>query len=446
MSKQRRQNGFWNSLHIKRGTSGTSNELSFSVLDKRKEQDVPPESSINVEKIGGVYLQTNGRSIGLRKAKERGKKEAGVKKPHLSLPAGITPTGQNTGTTPVLGSSEGSGVESSRESRKQKKRRERALADPEAEISRRKRNRTVRRVLFGAVVSLVLAGVGFYSVQYVMNQYQTQLDGMSLLQRGLDELTTADDLVLPMDGVVTGSVDETTVETITQVEEGISGAQVHISAAETFAQDAAETLTTDEERAVADKLSESAQARRDMMEQAQIIMESEKMAISAIASMQECWTLLIQADQLIKDAAALVQNTTVENVQASQEKTQEALDLLYQAQILLAQAQEAYPNANLSMYGPYIEVRIESCQYAIASDEAIYLQDKATAEYNNDMFNQCEAQAAELASSLPAEPAAPILTAFDEDTQQARDSYLDARIRASQSDAYIRDYLGQSEQ
>lgn len=430
MAKSGRQNGLLKSLHIKKGTSGTSNEVSLSVLDKLKEQDNPTESSITTEKIGGVWLQTNGKNVGggkSGKAKSKAKNQAGMKQDTLHLASDL-PSG-----------------EKKEESRKKQKRRERALANPDAEIARRKRNRRIRSSVI-VVLTLTVLGVGAYTgSEYVIQQYQTQQDGMSLLERGFEELDAADNLVLPMDGLVTGEIDEASLEKIEEVEAGISNAEVHISAAETFAQDASTTVTTDAEKAVAQRLGDSAQARRQMMEQALVIMGAERDALAAISAMEECWELLLQADDLIREAAELVTDTTVENVELSQEKTEQAVELLTQAQGVLAEAQAAYPSADLEMFAPYIEKRIEGCGYAIASDEAIYLQDKATAESNNELFNQCEAEAATLAAELPENPVDPVLEALDNDTQEARDLYLSARTSAAQSDAYIREYLGQSE-
>ncbi len=48
------------------------------------------------------------------------------------------------------------------------------------------------------------------------------------------------------------------------------------------------------------------------------------------------------------------------------------------------------------------------------------------------------------AGRLPEKPVQPILDVIDAQTADAQASYLDARKRAAESDAFIRDYLGQS--
>ena len=145
----------------------------------------------------------------------------------------------------------------------------------------------------------------------------------------------------------------------------------------------------------------------------------------------------------MKEAAELVSDTTEENVRASQGKSEEAIEALSQAQESLVRAQEGYPSADFSALSAFIEKKKEQNGYALASDDAIYIQDKATAESFNEKYNQADAEAIELARALPEKPAQPILDRLDAQTSQTRASYLDARKRAAESDAFIRDYLGQ---
>ena len=77
------------------------------------------------------------------------------------------------------------------------------------------------------------------------------------------------------------------------------------------------------------------------------------------------------------------------------------------------------------------------------SDQAIYVQDKATAESFNEEYNRADTEAVDLASRLPEKPAQPILDAFQENVEEERALYFEARQRAAESDAFIREYLGE---
>ena len=82
--------------------------------------------------------------------------------------------------------------------------------------------------------------------------------------------------------------------------------------------------------------------------------------------------------------------------------------------------------------------------YAIASDEAIYIQDKATADEQNALYNEADAKAAELATQLPANPTDPVVQAYETNIQGLLEDYQAARTRAGTADAFLRDYLGDS--
>ena len=66
----------------------------------------------------------------------------------------------------------------------------------------------------------------------------------------------------------------------------------------------------------------------------------------------------------------------------------------------------------------YIAKRIEQNGFAVQSDQAIYVQDKATAESFNEEYNRADAEAVDLASRLPKKPAQPILDAFQENVER----------------------------
>ena len=61
---------------------------------------------------------------------------------------------------------------------------------------------------------------------------------------------------------------------------------------------------------------------------------------------------------------------------------------------------------DLQPYLDYIAVKLESLGYALASNDAILLQDRKTAEDNNRLYNEKDAEAAQLAALLPESPTA----------------------------------------
>ena len=405
-------------LHLKRNTKGTSNELSLSVLGGLSAQKDEEDAS-----LGG-----SGAS------------------PSFTMPhvfSGKSKRSQSTSSKkqPITGA-DVAGIALSISDRRNTsaQARDRALANPEAEIKRRKTARRAWRAM-GLVLALAaFAGASAFAVHVFSEAYENNQQHKSLLSQGFEELMSADEVVLAADDLVVASFNDLDESKIADTVATFSDVNVKLSAAKSFADSAKEGVTGDDDKA-ADQLAASGDARKSMLELAETILTEEQAAKQASSLMASCWENVLGADALLREAAELVTDTSEENTRASQKKCEQARELLTQASSLFAQAQSLYP-ADYGPFDEYIATRQQSINYAIASDEAIYLQDKATADSNNDKYNECDAAAAELAAQLPRDATAPIVAALDESLADSRQQYMEIRAQAAACDAFLRDYLG----
>lgn len=435
---------FWGigaSVHIKKNTAGTSNEISLSVLDGLKSQaDSELGEADPKVKLGDLSLFT------VSSKKDRRLPAKDEKLPALPAPAASSASSEKK--PPAKKKARPSErPASSRPARERKpsraqRNRERALRDPEKEIKRRKKNRRVRRFAAIAVASLCCCVCIGATALFAANAYEQSKSNLALLSQAFDEIEKADSLVLSMDDLVMKDESIVTVEELAELEQGMSDAGVHLNAACAFSDEAFQAMGESPGKDAARQVSESADARRDMMKYAEALLHADADARSAVESAERCWDQMLEADGLMKEAADLVADTTVENVTASQGKSEQAIALLDEAAASLASAQAECPSADFSALAALIEKKREQNVYAVESDKAIYIQDKATAESFNESYNRADAEAVELAAALPERPAQPILDRLDAQTSETRSRYLDARKRAAESDAFIRDYLG----
>lgn len=435
---------FWGigaSVHIKKNTAGTSNEISLSVLDGLKSQaDSELGEADPKVKLGDLSLFT------VSSKKDRRLPAKDEKLPALPAPAASSASSEKK--PPAKKKARPSErPASSRPARERKpsraqRNRERALRDPEKEIKRRKKNRRVRRFAAIAVASLCCCVCIGAAALFAANAYEQSKSNLALLSQAFDEIEKADSLVLSMDDLVMKDESIVTVEELAELEQGMSDAGVHLNAACAFSDEAFQAMGESPGKDAARQVSESADARRDMMKYAEALLHADADARSAVESAERCWDQMLEADGLMKEAADLVADTTVENVTASQGKSEQAIALLDEAAASLASAQAECPSADFSALAALIEKKREQNVYAVESDKAIYIQDKATAESFNESYNRADAEAVELAAALPERPAQPILDRLDAQTSETRSRYLDARKRAAESDAFIRDYLG----
>lgn len=433
--------GIGASVHIKKNTAGTSNEISLSVLDglKSRADNELGEADPKV-KLGDLSLFT------VSSKKDRRLPAKDEKLPALPAPAASSASSEKKPVAKKKAHPSDRPA-SSRPARERKpsraqRNRERALRDPEKEIKRRKKNRRVRRFAAIAVASLCCCACIGAAALFAANAYEQSRSNLALLSQAFDEIEKADSLVLSMDDLVMKDESIVTVEELDELEQGMSDAGVHLNAACAFSDEAFQAMGESPGKDAARQVSESADARRDMMKYAEALLHADADARSAVESAEKCWDQVLEADGLMKEAADLVADTTVENVTASQGKSEQAIALLDEAAASLASAQAECPSADFSALAALIEKKREQNVYAVESDKAIYIQDKATAESFNESYNRADAEAVELAVALPERPAQPILDRLDAQTSETRSRYLDARKRAAESDAFIRDYLG----
>ena len=110
---------------------------------------------------------------------------------------------------------------------------------------------------------------------------------------------------------------------------------------------------------------------------------------------------------------------------------------------LIAKAKGFYPAANFDASLAYVNKRIDATNEALASNAAILIQDKATAESHNDAYNRGDQEAVEMAKALPKQFSQPVVDAYASATADLVSRYDSLRSDAASNDAYLREYLGQ---
>lgn len=331
-------------LHLKRNTKGTSNELSLSVLGGLSAQKDEEDASQGGSGASPSFTM-----------------------PHVFSGKSKRAPGASSKKQPITGA-DVAGIALSISDRRNRstQARDRALANPEAEIKRRKTARRAWRAVGLAFALAAFAGASAFAVHVFTAAYEDNQQHKSLLSQGFSELTSADEVVLAADELVVASFDDLDESKIPDVIGKIPDVNVKLSAAKSFAESAKEGVSGDDEKA-ADQLAASAEARKTMLELAEAILTEEQAAKQASNLMASCWENVLSADALLREAAELVTDTNEENTRTSQKKCEQARELLTQASSQFEQAQALYP-ADYGPFDDYIAARQQSIAYAIASD------------------------------------------------------------------------------
>ena len=446
--------------HIKRHTKGTSNEISFSVLDAAKNaQDEDGHSRSAGERrhfprLGGISLFTMGRA---KKPAPTPSKESGLtltsgefvssdgtheSRSTPSVLPGIATdsTGETTvglasaapgyastgGTAPKLSSKDSPGGMPVP-----------AWKAPAAEVKQRKAARKLRRfalvsaISIACIAGLAVGGMALYA------GYQAKQDTHGQLVAAVKQVQGTQEKLEQFDALVM-SAWKTPVSEIDS-----DGMSASLRECASTRDDAKLTLAS-EKKAIeflqpflgsAQELEDSNQALVAINALTNTLLSGEEVVKQSVSAAQasdtaaEGWEILLEADSLARDAAALVTSTSIENVTLSMEKSKEALEKFNQARSAVSSA-ATMTTADLSDLLEYIDLRIESQNHALASDQAYLERNKELAQQENDAYNQLDNQAVELVKQGDLDPLKKIQAAYEDAVAEALESYDADRSRA----------------
>ena len=463
--------------HIKQRTAGTSNEISFSVLDAAKNRAATgngkggTERDPGLKKIAlfsipaGLGWKSRKRKINTPQANDVLTLSSG--ETVAASPGGSAPTaplspvtgpllgksGQGTGAglgagtgTPVL--TRGFGMQDPARAAKPGRL---PYASPEDEITRRKTERRQHRaamVVAGALVAAGLLGGGGIFLYTELTNHQRQV---SLLDQAIIRLKEADSTIVSIDKLVGSSEGPTAAallattaahETLNELIAAIPATSETLGEAEGLARQASENMRDSSDKEASEQAILSIQARQEMLEAGTVLLQAALDAERASEYFTQAWDTILRADGLARESADLVVDTTNENVAASRQKSEEALGLFAEALFMLNELEGSPLQPDLQAHRDYVTKRMDSMHHAIASDEAILAQDREGAESQNEAYNLTDEEATQIARNFSGNPLAPIIAAYRTHIADPQSTYAQARHRASTADAFLRDYLG----
>lgn len=424
----RREDKLTRAAHIKRHTIGTSNEISFSVLDAAKNAlDEDEGSSRRSFRPGIIHLFTL--------PSRRGK---GVSTPQKDQGLPL-PSGPSSSERPRFSAKSRLAKRKEERSRKEASRPKRS---PHEEVAWRKARRRRHRFAAAAVIVLILgafAGAGFL---YLQQEEAKQQSNVFQLRQALDLIEETDGILMEVDALVSEPFDDEAAQRWSELRSVIPDTEKQLAEAEEKALAAANGLRESMDKEAANSAVATLAARTLMVERAAAVLDERDGARAAQAAIDEAWRYVLSGDALARQSAASASDTTEDNIARSKDEANEAIAEFTHAIDLFQSIESSYEDAELSAQMAYVEKRVEALGYAIASNDAFLVRDLDEAVRQNDAYNQADEDAASLAAELPDNPSQSILDALNDRTESALDDYSSARLRAASADAFLRDYLG----
>lgn len=415
--------------HIKKGTQGSFNELSFSVLDSAK-QAVESEQGEAPRKLLGV--------IPLFTLNSRGASST------ASVPSKTLLQGSSDGADAASAAS--SAVKTPRHQRPADQslmaqaRKDASSLEPFEKRAVEKRSaRLRRRVLVFFLVFVLAAGFLGYAGYVLYNNDQYQRSQIAIVDQALTQIIDADKTLTSLNDALSDPQGEGSRETLEKMVKSLPQTKITLQRAASLIERGSEGLQDNYSKEVASRAQKAVEARVTMAEQGLVLAQKITGAFDVAEGLESVWNLAIQADSSARAASSLLLQPTQENLEKALSGTKQALGELSQAQQKLASLGET-PEVDLSGYRAYLEKRTEALSLACQAIESLMEEDLDAARSLQETYSKTDAEAASLASGLSSKPSEYVFMAYQENAQEIIDSYSQARTAAGFADSMLREY------
>ena len=371
-------------LHIKGRTAGSSNELSFDVLDAAR-HDLDEKRRANRSRIPGAPRPSQGSYHGV-------------------------------GGTSTLS------------------------AVPEVERRKRvRRARAIRIRVLVVVAVIALVSVGAFAGYRF---YEDKVDFTGRFSTLIDQFVEIDRSIVQVDALMSDPLNSASRDDRDKALSSFSALDERLEHVVLAAREMTEGARSDADIAALSAVEVAAEARRSMLEAATDAFKLSDIANRQMADVNEAWSKVLAGDAAAREATALANSAkTEEATLKSREKTEEAIELMTAGRTQLAIAEQSLAGLNFSAEKAYIGKRIESLEAAVRTSDALLANDRAAAIAANDAYNAADRAATTLAASLPPAVDGQVRARYVDEVERKSADYASARASASSADSNIRSYL-----
>lgn len=316
-------------------------------------------------------------------------------------------------------------------------------AESQAEIKNRQRRRKrYRRFSLALVIAICLSFLGIGGYWFYQEQVKLSTS-VGVLHQSCEIIAASDEVTVSIDNYFQTSFNDETVNTANDLLNELPSVREDLETARVYAQKARNELEGSQyDKEAADHVLATIVSRETMLDCAEKRLNDDiaaKQAIDALTQAQGC---IDEGNALLVQSAQVISDTTEENVAQSTEYTTAAKAQFEEARSHIEDAQNYYSSANFDDLLTYLDLKSQAAGEALASNAAILIQDKSTAESHNDVYNQVDAEATTLAEKLPSDLTQLVVDSYATNQDALIKEYENARSDAATHDAFLREYLG----
>lgn len=378
--------GVFDFLHLKHRTAGSSNELSFDVLDAARhhldsQQKQGRRAASSQPGLGAVHAESS---------------DGGYK----------------------------------------------TTLSAEDEVRRRKRMRRQHAIRLKALGALAVIAVLCIGVVFSYNLYRDRTDFSGKVNSLVAQIVDGDDALVKADSLMSDPFDRFQADSRTQLLAQLPMLLDGLEQVDARAEELLDQAMSEGDQVTLREISAAAQARMTMLGAV-----SQAFRLSATIGQDEdtanrIWIHVVDADQTVREAAQLANSalTEDETIQA-RDATAEAAAALETANAELAALENKVAGLDFTAQRDYLACRIEALGYAVDTSDALLAGDRSAAAAANEEYNRLERQAAAMADELPASVADAVSAAYRQQMEDALGTYNQARAAVTKADADLRSRL-----
>lgn len=374
-------------LHLKRNTAGSSNELSFDVLDAARSN------------TGGKQSRASHRARGFGSKRESQGNYRGV-----------------AGTATI------------------------SQSEIETSLQKRERRSHAKRlwalaivIAVGAIGVVAYMGYGRYQS---MQAFSDQFEGL------VDQLVEVDACFAQADEIMAEPLSSNTKKR-KSVADAAPGCGEMLAKTKNDVEICRQAALSERDSIALDQVRDAVDARTDMLEAAQgaIAVADEYQLVGS--KLDEAWDSVLSADAIARMATKAANEADTENeVSRARDATAKARGQMKHALKQVNSLTKTHASLDLSRLHDYLKIRVEALDHAVATSDALLAGDIDKASLENEAYNTADERAAKLAKKLSSAPRDAVQAVFSAELEPFESSYEAARDKVIEADSLIRAYRG----
>ena len=397
-------------MHIKNKTKGTSNEISFSVLNNLKEKNEERKDIKNKEDKALLWTMGDKKPSVFKRLSF-----VGAKSDHKDVnDISATPQGLHC----ISG-------DSSTDSPLVNKRR----------FARYMRNTVSVALISLLIIALILLSA--FGAKSYLDSLRLETNKVTNL---IAELEATDEYLLRLDSAVSDSTKHIADEELNYLEDNKKSITNNLSEINNKATQGSEKTTRHENTYLLQSIIDSTTQKAKMVDTGLAVVQEKKKIGDFEVKINGFVQDIAEADAVGKEASLIISEGSPGSFESAKNNDTQAKEGFIDVADSIKIQQEKHSELDFSGFLEYLDLKISAYDNAILSDEALISRNIEDARYYNEIYQDFDSKAASMALNL-VQYQDSIIEAFSTDLTQLENEYFSYKANASVADEHIRSYL-----